>query len=77
MGYQRHVESMLILEFTSLTHFWQMLRIKSDPGKVAQLRTLRAFFCWRLMDVFGNVPIVTKPGEGADQSITSAGIQLH
>jgi hypothetical protein len=42
--------------------------VKSDPGKVAQLRTLRAFFYWRLMDVFGNVPIVTKPGEGADQS---------
>ncbi len=34
----------------------------------AQLRFLRAFFYWRLMDVFGNVPIVTVPGTGALQS---------
>jgi hypothetical protein len=29
-------------------------------GNVAQLRTLRAYFYWRLMDLFGNVKIVTK-----------------
>lgn len=34
----------------------------------AQLRTLRAFFYWRLMDVFANIPIVTVAGVDADQS---------
>lgn len=42
--------------------------IKNDAAKVAQLRALRAYFYWRLCDVFGNVPIVTVAGEGADQS---------
>jgi len=42
--------------------------VKSDAGKVAQLRMLRAYFYWRLLDVFGNVPIITKAGAGADQS---------
>lgn len=42
--------------------------ISSDPVKVAQLRTLRAYFYWRLMDVFGNIPIVTVAGQGAPQS---------
>lgn len=34
----------------------------------AQLRVLRAYFYWRLLDVFGNVPIVTVAGAGAAQS---------
>lgn len=42
--------------------------VKNDVAKVAQLKTLRAYFYWRLMDVFGNIPIVTVAGEGADQS---------
>lgn len=42
--------------------------IKGDAGKVAQLRLLRAYFHWRLMDVFGNIPIITVAGEGADQT---------
>ncbi len=39
----------------------------SDNAK-AQLRFLRAFFYWRLIDLFGNVPIVTVAGQGAPQS---------
>lgn len=31
---------------------------------IAQLRALRAFFYWRLLDLFGNVPITTTTGAG-------------
>ena len=37
-------------------------------GQVAQLKTLRAYLYWILLDVFGNVPIVTTAGVGAAQS---------
>jgi hypothetical protein len=37
-------------------------------NEVAQLKVLRAFFYWRLMDVFGNVKIVTSVGSDAPQS---------
>jgi len=40
----------------------------TKPEGKAQLRVLRAYFYWRLLDVFGNVPIVTKTGEGKPQS---------
>lgn len=39
-----------------------------NDAQTAQLRTLRAYFYWRLMDVFGKIPIVTIPNQGADQS---------
>ncbi len=39
-----------------------------SANQKAQLRFLRAYFYWRLMDVFGNVPIVTSAGAGAAQS---------
>jgi hypothetical protein len=38
------------------------------PGNVAQLRMLRAYFYWRLLDLFGNVKIVTTAGGDAPQS---------
>jgi len=34
----------------------------------AQLRMLRAYFYWRVLDLFGNVKIVTAPGGDAPQS---------
>jgi starch-binding outer membrane protein, SusD/RagB family len=37
-------------------------------ANTAQLRTLRAYFYWRLMDLFGNVKIVTTAGGDAPQS---------
>jgi hypothetical protein len=37
-------------------------------NEVAQLKVLRAFFYWRLMDVFGNVKIITSVGSDAPQS---------
>ncbi|MFM9839353.1 MAG: RagB/SusD family nutrient uptake outer membrane protein [Cyclobacteriaceae bacterium] len=39
----------------------------SAAGKV-QLRTLRAYFYWRLLDTFGRVKIVTATGQDAPQS---------
>jgi hypothetical protein len=38
-----------------------------DNNQVAQLRTLRAYFYWRLMDMFGRIKIVTQPGVDAPQ----------
>ncbi len=38
------------------------------PNQLAQLRFLRAYFYWRLMDVFGNVPIITETITAANQS---------
>jgi hypothetical protein len=44
----------------------------TDPeisdGNRAQLRFLRAYFYWRLMDLFGRVKIVTTPGVDVPQS---------
>jgi hypothetical protein len=46
--------------------------ILADAGttaaQAAQLRTLRAYFYWRLLDVFGRVPITTQPGVSAPQA---------
>jgi len=42
--------------------------ISADAGKVAQLRTLRAYLYWVLLDVFGNVKIVTVAGQDAPQA---------
>jgi hypothetical protein len=38
-----------------------------DDNQVAQLRTLRAYFYWRLMDMFGRIKIVTEPGVDSPQ----------
>lgn len=40
--------------------------------EVAQIRTLRAYFFWRLLDVFGNVKIPLVPGEDVPQSTRAA-----
>jgi hypothetical protein len=39
-----------------------------SDGNRAQLRFLRAYFYWRLMDLFGRVKIVTTPGVDVPQS---------
>ncbi len=36
--------------------------------EINQMRALRAYFYWRLIDLYGNVKIVTQPGEDAAQS---------
>ncbi|HCD52605.1 MAG TPA: RagB/SusD family nutrient uptake outer membrane protein [Balneolaceae bacterium] len=38
-----------------------------DANQTAQLRVLRAFFYWKLMDLFGRIKIVTTPGVDAPQ----------
>lgn len=38
------------------------------PQEVNQMRALRAYFYWRLLDLYGNVKIVTAPGGDAPQS---------
>jgi hypothetical protein len=40
----------------------------TKPAQVAQLRMLRAYFYWRLMDVFGRVPLITAPNQDVPQS---------
>lgn len=39
-----------------------------DANATAQARSLRAYFYWRLMDMFGNVKILTAPGQDPAQS---------
>lgn len=39
-----------------------------DANQTAQARSLRAYFYWRLLDLFGRVKIVTSPGGDAPQS---------
>ncbi len=43
-----------------------------DANGTAQIRALRAYFHWRLLDIFGRVPIVTSTAGGAPQSERSA-----
>lgn len=38
-----------------------------DSNQTAQLKTLRAYYYWRLMDMFGRIKIVTQPGVDAPQ----------
>jgi hypothetical protein len=47
-----------------------LLATSLSAGQTAQLRFLRAYFYWRLLDVFGNVPIVTVAGTGASNAGT-------
>ena len=42
-----------------------------SANETAQLRVLRAFFYWRLLDGWGNVKVVTSPGQDAPQSSRS------
>jgi len=38
-----------------------------DANGEAQIRALRAYFYWRLLDMFGNVKIITQPGTDSPQ----------
>lgn len=38
-----------------------------DTNQTAQLRTLRAYYYWRLMDMFGRIKIITTPGQDSPQ----------
>lgn len=38
-----------------------------DANQTAQLRTLRAYYYWRLMDMFGRIKVVTEPGVDSPQ----------
>lgn len=42
-----------------------------DASQLAQLRTLRAYYYWRLMDVFGNIKLFTALGTDIPQSTRS------
>jgi len=42
-----------------------------DANQTAQARVLRAYYYWRLMDLYGNVKLITSPGQDAPQSSRS------
>ena len=42
-----------------------------SENDIAQLKVLRAFFYWRLLDTWGNVKVVTTPGQDVPQSSRS------
>ena len=48
----------LIYQFTSLVESKQVEQAVAD-AYVAELQTVRGFFYWQLVDLFGNVPLVT------------------
>ncbi|MFP4845126.1 RagB/SusD family nutrient uptake outer membrane protein [Winogradskyella sp. PE311] len=39
-----------------------------SPDEMAQAKTIRAFFYWRLLDLYGRVKLITAPGADAPQS---------
>ena len=39
-----------------------------SANEINQMRALRAYFYWRLIDIYGNVKIVTQPGQDAPQA---------
>ncbi len=43
-----------------------------DPNQNAQARALRAYYYWRLMDLYGRVPITTTPGQTGVAQATRA-----
>lgn len=43
-----------------------------DANQTAQARALRAYFYWRLLDMYGSVKIITAPGGDAPQSDRAA-----
>lgn len=45
-----------------------MAELTLDNNQTAQLKALRAYFYWRLLDLYGSVKIVTTPGQDAPQS---------
>jgi hypothetical protein len=45
--------------------------VQADGNSFQQVRVLRAYFYYRLLDTFGNVKIVTTPGEDAPQATRS------
>lgn len=55
-------------QYSGINTVNELLASGLDAGSNAQLRVLRAFFYWRLMDLFGNVKIITSPGGDASQS---------
>lgn len=46
----------------------ELLESGLDANGTAQIRALRAYYYWRLMDLFGNVKIITVPGVDAPQA---------
>ena len=43
-----------------------------DNNQTAQMRALRAYFYWRMLDMWGGVKVVTQPGQDAPQSTRAA-----
>ena len=44
------------------------LLVGATPAQIAQLKVLRAYFYWRLIDVFGNIKLVVEAGTDVPQS---------
>ena len=43
-----------------------------DNNQTAQMRALRAYFYWRMLDMWGGVKVVTQPGQDQPQSTRAA-----
>jgi hypothetical protein len=58
--------------FNGVSQCNQLLATNLAPSDRAKVRTLRAYFYWRLMDTFGRVKILTVPGQDAPQATRAA-----
>ena len=58
--------------YNNITSINQQLPTVTDPALKAELKTLRAFFHYQAMDLFGNVIIADKVGGGASVQSTRA-----
>jgi hypothetical protein len=58
--------------FNGVSQCNQLLATSLSAGDRAKVRTLRAYFYWRLMDMFGRVKILTTPGTDSPQATRAA-----
>ncbi|HLT50897.1 MAG TPA: RagB/SusD family nutrient uptake outer membrane protein [Arenibacter sp.] len=55
-------------QYGSIAACNDLLQTNLDANQTAQIKVLRAFFYYRLLDLYGRVKIVTAPGQDAPQS---------
>ncbi len=66
----------LIFQFTALVQSGQVEQAQAD-AYISELQTVRGFFYWQLIDVYGNVPLVTDFGSGDAAPATKSRTEVY
>ena len=66
----------LIYQFTTLVESGQVTQAAADAF-IAELQTVRGFFYWHLIDMYGNVPIVTDFNSGEAAPATKQRAEVY